>query len=71
MNILHSSLEGEMGWNIVIYVPAEPIPAQQYKKNYPLAVHQQLRFSGHSFHYSWQELDDFKRGEEMDLQQKL
>lgn len=21
-----------MGWNIVIYVPAEPIPAQQYKK---------------------------------------
>lgn len=59
-----------MGCSIVIYVPAEPIPAQQYKKNYPLAVHQQLRLSGHSFLYSWQGLDDFKRGEEMDLQQK-
>lgn len=71
MNMPHSNLEGEMGWNIVIYVPAEPIPAQQYKKkNYPLAAHQQLRLSGHSFHYSRQGLDDFKRGEEMDLQQK-
>ena len=59
-----------MGWNIVFYVPAESMTAQQYEKKNPLVVHRHLTLLGHSFHCPWQGLNNFKRGEEIDLQQK-
>lgn len=69
MNTPHSNVEGEMGWNIVFYVPAESMPAQQYEKK---SIGSAL--TSHTFRsllsLPLAGLDNFKRGAEIDLQQK-